>query len=406
MPGPGTCPAIPGARPWAILIGPGLARLLAGLLAVGVAAGAAAGLSEAERAARAAELERLRARIATLRREFEQVRTRHDAERRKLREVEHRAGRLVRNLRRLERELRAGEKRLAGLQRRRRALRRELAVQRRLLGEQVYAAFVIGRQEYLKLVLNQEDPGAAGRVFVYYRYFNQARARRIEEARATLARLDEVEARIRTRVAELERLRRARQRDRAALEVTLRERQAVVDRLRRELAGREEELNRLGADQRRLERLLSAIREVLADIPPEAGRAQPFARLRGRLRWPARGRVEKLYGRKRAGGRVRWNGVLIRAPEGRDVRAVARGRVAFADWLRGYGLLIIIDHGDGYMSLYGHNQALYKETGDWVEAGEVIAAVGRSGGRERAALYFEIRHRGRPSNPVQWCRNS
>jgi septal ring factor EnvC (AmiA/AmiB activator) len=114
--------------------------------------------------------------------------------------------------------------------------------------------------------------------------------------------------------------------------------------------------------------------------------------------------VRALFGRSRNAGKLKWNGVLIKASEGKDVRAVSHGRVAYADWLRGYGLLLIVDHGDGYMSLYGHNQALYKETGEWIEAGEVIATVGQSGGQQEAALYFEIRHNGKPSNPARWCK--
>jgi septal ring factor EnvC (AmiA/AmiB activator) len=132
---------------------------------------------------------------------------------------------------------------------------------------------------------------------------------------------------------------------------------------------------------------------------------QPFAKLRGRLNWPSRGKLITRYGSARKVGKLKWQGVNISAPEGTEVRAISHGRVAFSDWLRGFGLLTIIDHGDGYMSLYGGNQSLFKEVGDWVEAGEAIASVGNSGGRQDSALYFEIRHNGKPSNPLKWCRN-
>ena len=141
------------------------------------------------------------------------------------------------------------------------------------------------------------------------------------------------------------------------------------------------------------------------DLPTEQGERKAFAGLRGKLKWPSRGRLANRYGSRRKEGKLKWQGVMIKAPEGTEVTAISHGRIAFSDWLRGFGLLTIIDHGDGYMSLYGGNQSLYKEVGDWVEAGDVIASVGNSGGHRETALYFEIRHNGKPTNPLKWCRN-
>jgi septal ring factor EnvC (AmiA/AmiB activator) len=141
---------------------------------------------------------------------------------------------------------------------------------------------------------------------------------------------------------------------------------------------------------------------MLVDIPAEADGQQPFHSRKGKLRWPARGRLAQRFGAPRSGG-LRWRGVMIEAQEGGEVRAVSQGRIAFSDWMRGFGLLLIIDHGDGYMSLYGHNQTLYKEVGEWVDTGEVVALLGASGGRTESGLYFEMRHKGRPINPVHWC---
>ena len=159
-------------------------------------------------------------------------------------------------------------------------------------------------------------------------------------------------------------------------------------------------------DQRQLERVVKVITENLphTDAGLDVIRQTPFGKLKGKLVWPALGKVKRLFGKKRQSGRLRWKGVLIEARQGNNVRAVAAGRVAYADWLRGYGLLLIIDHGDGYMSLYGHNESLFKETGDWVSAGDVIASVGKSGGRKLSSLYFEIRHKGKPVNPTRWCK--
>ncbi len=358
---------------------------------------------DARRREKVEELARLRERIKSLQEHLDSVRSRHDALRSELRDTETRIAAQARALERLEGEIGEHRKELARLQSERRHYRQQLAVQRKLLAEQVRAAYAIGRQEYLKMLLNQEEPAAVGRMLRYYDYFHRARSQQIDAARATLQQLAAVQTRIQDETAALQEKRARQARDKAALEGAYADRSRVMTRLDRDLHDKGAELARLRADEKRLGDLVERLKQVLADIPPEAGNQRPFAQLRGKLPWPVAGRVEPLFGKPRGVGGVRWKGVRIDAREGREVRAVSRGRVAFADWLRGYGMLIIIDHGDGYMSLYGHNQTLYKETGDWVEAGERIAAVGRSGGQERTALYFEIRHNGRPANPARWC---
>ena len=379
---------------------------LSSVLGAGSAWCVSAGLSDTERRAKTAELEQLKKRIESLRDDLNTVKGQHDTARKELRATESRIGKLVQNLRHLRNQLKDQEQRLENLQRDRARLKKEVKQQRTLLADQISAAYVIGRQEYLKLLLNPEDPAVAGRVFTYYRYFNQARSTRIDNAMLGIQELAAVEDSIARETDKLRQLQKQKRRDRSALENTVRARKLVVAQLKTELMTKGAELDRLVENERDLEKLLNAIREMLADIPAEAGEQKSFASLKGRLSWPAMGRVEKLFGKKRGGGRVTWNGVIIHSAEGNNVRAVSRGRVAYADWLRGYGLLVIVDHGDGFMSLYGHNQSLYKETGDWVEAGEVLAAVGNSGGRETAGLYFEIRQNGRPSNPVKWCRQT
>ena len=360
-------------------------------------------LSEAERRAKARELEQLQQRLEALRAERDAVRSRYDRDQKALREVERRIGRTVRELKRLERKLQARRKRLRNLRRQEQALQRKLATQRDLLARQVRAAWMIGNQEYLKLLLNQEDPARLGRVMAYYRYFNAARSRRIDAVRDTLAELERIAGEVRTETARLETLRTRTLERQQALRADRRKRRAVVARLKAELRDREQAIGRLQENERQLRAVLEAIESSLSDLLADTGMERPFASYRGKLPWPVKGKVQKLYGKARQRSDLKWNGVRILAREGRTVRAIARGRVAYADWLRGYGLLLIIDHGDGYMSLYGQNQSLFKEVGDWVEAGEPIAAVGRSGGQERSALYFEIRHNGKPTNPVRWC---
>ena len=243
-----------------------------------------------------------------------------------------------------------------------------------------------------------------GRVVAYYDYLNRARSRRIARLERDLGALEAVQVRIAEEKAELEQARAEQARKKAALEAGRKERRQVVVRLEARLEDKGEQLESMLADKAELEKLIKALRRALDDIPPEVGQTEPFAKRRGRLPWPVEGPIAKRYGAPRSVGGLRWQGVVIRAGAGEAVHTVSHGRVAFADWLRGYGMLLIVDHGDGFMSLYGHNQSLLKEAGDWVQAGEVVAMVGSSGGRQRDGLYFEIRKDGRPRDPARWCR--
>ena len=265
------------------------------------------------------------------------------------------------------------------------------------------AAFVIGRQGFLKLLLDQRDPGAVSRNLRYYDYFNRARARRIHAVTKELDRIDTLRASIAHQMDALHRLQARQRQEKGSLQDQQRARGEVLAKVNARIKTRSQRLARMVDNEHRLETLLQRLRQALSDIPDTAGNL-PFRRLKGRLQWPSKGTIENRFGDSRRLGNLKWHGVLIDAGMGADVHAVYHGRVAFADWLRGFGLLIIIDHGDGYMSLYGHNQSLYKEVGDWVETGEVIASVGNSGGRNHPGLYFEIRHNGVPTNPVLWCR--
>ncbi|MDX1593315.1 MAG: peptidoglycan DD-metalloendopeptidase family protein [Gammaproteobacteria bacterium] len=350
----------------------------------------------------AGDLDALRARIATLQAELDEARGKQDREREKLRAIEVQIGNLHRDRRRIERDLARHGERLGELERERTARAREVAAQRHQLAAQVRAAHAMGRQEQLKIVLNQEDPARLGRLLGYYGYFNRARLARIAAIETALDRLRSVEDEVVAERARLDALHARHRESEAALEAERRERAELLARLAGRIEDHDRELARQRADEARLVKLLDSLQRALDEMP--AVERVPFGKQRGRLGWPARGGFSADYGQARGVGGARWQGVVIDAAEGGEVRAVSHGRVAFADWLRGYGLLMILDHGDGYMTLYGYNQALNKEVGDWVEEGEVIASVGRSGGNARAGLYFEIRHRGRPIDPRRWCR--
>jgi septal ring factor EnvC (AmiA/AmiB activator) len=279
----------------------------------------------------------------------------------------------------------------------------DLSREREALAGQLRAAYMIGREEPLKLLLNQKDPERAGRMFAYYGYFGRARAEQIRQIEVNVRSLGELDAQLEAednRLAELEKQQRAQV---AELEGARQRRGVVLASLEAESHTRAESLERLRSQQAGLEKLLKELRQALEKFPVDTNDA--FARLRGKLAWPVSGRVVARFGETRAGG-VKWDGVLVATERGSPVRAVYQGRVIYADWLPGLGLLTIVDHGDGYMSLYGHNERLYKAVGEQVAAGDAIASAGDSGGTPRPELYFEIRKGGRPVDPRLWFKES
>lgn len=357
-----------------------------------------------ERAEKEAELQQLHQRIAALQRELESVRGRYDAQRKELRRSERQIGNLSRKLRQLDEELGERQARMDVLLRRAGELQQLVASQRDLLAGQIRASYAMGRQEYVKILLNQENPSTVGRVITYYDYLHKARTERITTLGRNLRELEQVRSELEVETERLRSLREQRAQEKRQLEASRGKREKVLRQLKSQLEDKDTHLAGMQRDEQELKRLISALSEALEDIPAEPGNRKPFATLKGTLKWPTRGPLLASYGSQRKMGKLTWHGVRIGASRGQEVRSVSHGRVAFADWLRGYGLLIIIDHGDGYMSLYGHNESLYKETGDWVEASEVIATVGDSGGQTNSGLYFEIRNNGQPMDPVRWCK--
>ena len=271
------------------------------------------------------------------------------------------------------------------------------------LTAQIRAAYILGRNEPLKLLLNQKDPAQAGRNFAYYGYFGRMRASQIRAINENIARIDELQTKLDQEDAELAKLELAQKTQVGQLEQARQRRGKVLASLEQESRNRSEALARLQRQQAGLEKLLKDLNRALEKFPVDANDA--FAKLRGELAWPVEGKLVARFGETRAGG-VKWNGVLIAAERGTPVRAVYHGRVAYADWLPGLGLLMIIDHGNGYLSLYGHNERLYRAAGAQVRAGDTIAGVGDSGGRSQDELYFEIRRGGKPVDPRPWFKSS
>ena len=365
-------------------------------------AGVLSAASDPNPAKAEADLKAVRAQLEKVRAEMERDAGRRDKLAKELEESEKTVGDARGELDKLKRERARHTARRAELATQRRTEEGALSRDRAALAGQIRAAHMIGAQEPIKLLLNQRDPAEAGRVLTYYRYFGRARADQIAAINAhigELAALDEQLASEEERLTTLEQ----RQAGEVSRLQSARERRgrALVS-LETESKNRAKEMERLKDQQGSLEKLVRELRRALERIdkfPTDSKDA--FAKLRGKLAWPVSGKLVAAYGQTRAGG-MKWDGMLLAGSQGTPVRAVYHGRVVYADWLSGLGLLTIIDHGDGYLSLYGHNDRLYKEVGERVTAGDTIATMGDSGGRPRPELYFEIRKGGRPVDPRPW----
>jgi septal ring factor EnvC (AmiA/AmiB activator) len=305
----------------------------------------------------------------------------------------------AKELRALDQKLVAQQARLDQLVVRRDALETSLKTQREALAALLRSAYALGRNEELRLLLMQDDVDSISRLLAYYRYFERARIGEIDHLLKDLEALAQVQQSIEQETGQIRQSREAREEEARQLNAQRDERRQVLATLETNLKDQQSRLAALGKDEKGLLALLEKLRDIFADIPKQIAGAEPFAQMRGRLSWPLKGTA-----RTGAGEEGDSHGVLIAAAEGGEVRAVSHGRVVFADWLRGYGLLLIVDHGDTYLSLYGCNETLLKDVGDWVDAGEVVATSGASGGRKTPGLYFELRHDGKPMDARAWLR--
>ncbi|HEU4515953.1 MAG TPA: peptidoglycan DD-metalloendopeptidase family protein [Steroidobacteraceae bacterium] len=346
------------------------------------------------------ELREVRERIEALQRSMRRDADRRDALSGQLRDAEQNVRGARSKLGDIRKQLAESDATLERLAGERAESEAALRKQRDVLAGELRSAYVGGRQEEFKLLLSQEDPAALGRMLVYYSYFGRARATKIADIQGIVARIDED---ARAEAAERERL--------AALEAESRQQLSAVDAARDErsralkavnaqIRNRNDSIAKLKREAASLEKLIADLRRAMSDLPPTGGQA--FEKVRGRLSWPVAGKIAARFGQARGGG-LKWNGVLIETARGTPVKALYDGRVAYADWLQGLGLLVIVDHG-GYMSLYAHNEQIYKAVGDRVAGGEAIATVGDSGGRSVPGLYLEIRRGSKAIDPIPWFR--
>lgn len=404
-----------------------------------------------ERAQTQQQLDATRQDIAELKKLLGKLQEEKSGVQKELRGTETEMGKLEKQVDTLQKELKKSESELQRLDEEKKKLQSARTEQQRLIAIQARAAYQNGRQEYLKLLLNQQNPEKFARTLTYYDYLSQARLEQLKNFNETLRQLANVEQDISLQQAQLLVQKSSLDAQREALAKVRKERQLVLAKLNNDLKARDDKLKAREQDQADLAKVLKTIEETLARQAREAEEARQkaliaqqesekkrlreaqddasdaprkpakssagtlvssagpsyggsFASARGKLPWPVDGRLLARFGETRGtDSRSKWDGVMISATAGSQVHAVHGGRVVFADWLRGAGLLVILDHGNGYLSLYGHNQTLLKAAGDVVKAGESISTVGNSGGQDTPALYFAIRQQGRPSDPAQWC---
>ncbi len=379
-----------------------LRGLICSCLSIWLAQGWSVAIAEQTltRAQAESQLTKLRTEINGLKKTLDQNRKTFLEEQELLRSADLKIQTNALESRKLNSSRQAHEKTLASLHQERKEYLDSLEQRREVLAIQIMAAYQLGRESRLKLVLNQDSPALLSRMLAYYDYFNRSQKKQIRELRQVLETLDQMKANINMELSRLVEVQKRLLNVQKDIQTQREERQAIIDLLSSRIGSDETRLEELLNDRSALEELLENLSNVLADIPADLGRRLGPSELKGKLPVPVTGRVRHAFGQPRSEG-IRWQGWLIGTESGREVSTIAYGRVAYSDWLRGYGLLMIIDHGDGFMSLYANNESLLHDVGDWVEAGSVISTVGASIGNG-PGLYFEIRKNGKALDPAVW----
>ncbi|MGA8862843.1 MAG: peptidoglycan DD-metalloendopeptidase family protein [Gallionella sp.] len=357
------------------------------------------------------ELDNLRKRIAVVQQNMDKTSESRNEAADALRESERAISNSNRKLAEIAARQRAADQKLGKLQGQLRKLSTNMATQQAFLGRLLYQQYLGGKQEYLKILLNSQDPNQISRDLVYYQYIARDRAAALSTLRTNLAALNAINVAARQQREELDSLRTQQTAQKVTLVKEQQARRQVLGKISLRLRHQRREITHLQRDENRLSQLVNQLTLVLAQpvallhndkLPDSRFDGQPFDQLKGKLALPVKGEPTNRFGSPRPGSTVDWKGLFLRTSNGQPVKAIAAGRVVFADWLRGFGNLIIIDHGEGYMSLYGNNETLYKQVGDVLRGGDTIAAAGNTGGNENFGLYFELRHESKPLDPMKW----
>lgn len=398
---------------------PSLLRAFALLTCLALATTAWAGKAETSKEA----LSDLKEKIESLKKELDSKQQAHTEAADSLKQSEQSISEANRKLHELSQQQKINRNTLQSLQQEKSGLDQTIQQQQRLLSQQLYQQYLNGQQSYLQVLLTQRDPSAISRELHYYGYVARARAGLIRDLKQNLRQVSALNAQTATALQQISDLKAEQEAQRKQLETEKAERKKVLSQLATQIKAQRGEISKLRRDEKRLSDLVTRLSRIVPPTPKpqkspkprqEEGRSNDsvptqafsggnFNALKGKLHLPVRGKLTNRFGAPREDGGVSWKGLFIQASEGEEVRAIADGRVVFADWLRGFGNLLIVDHGSGYMSLYGNNQAVLKRVGDAVNAGDAVASVGNSGGNEASGLYFEMRHQSRPFDPLSWC---
>jgi septal ring factor EnvC (AmiA/AmiB activator) len=345
-------------------------------------------------------LAEVRSRIVALEKEFQKQTERRGATELELQKAERSESGLRRRLADTNGQLTTSREKLESLQNEAKDMHSEVRVYQAELEQQLRLAYVAGQDGWLQMILSERDPIQMGRELVYYSYIARQRHGLMDAVRDKLAQLDETRL---SMVREEERLSEIQRDERERLQQISQareERHLALADINKGIATQSDQITRLQGEAESLEALVAELTRVLADLP--INDSTRFVDRKGQMNWPADGRLTRKFGQSKADGHLRWDGVLLAAGAGTEVRAVHHGRVVFSDWLSGMGLLVVVEHGDGYLTLYGHNQDVVSEVGEWVNPDSVIAHVGDSGGQATSGLYFEIRKNGQPVDPHSW----
>ena len=371
-----------------------------------------ASTEKAEFAANEAKLSKLLNELESIKKRLSRDLNRHNSINKSFSDTEIKIGKLAAKHRQLTEEQQQLNKQLSALRQEQKQLQRQQEKQQALIGDHLRQAYQMGSQSELQVFLEQESPESIDRQLTYLGYINKARNKKIHEYAETVKQKLQVSHRIREQHATLETNQALLVKQQQSLATLQIKRRQQLEKLTANIKGSENRIKALDSDSAALKELLSEVAKVMAkqakrevkqkdiDVAVPDG---DFAKAKGRLPWPVNGKQQFQFGKARNSSSINWQGVTLRANAGEAVKAIYAGRVIFADWFQGQGLLMILDHGNGYMSLYGHNESLLQNAGAWVAGGETIATVGNSGGQSMAALYFEIRHNGQPNNPNHWC---
>jgi len=314
-----------------------------------------------------------------------------------LKHIEKQYGKISQNLARLNKQVTQKQQRINEIHKEIKIQQRWLDTQKSHLSGQIKAAYALGHQEQLKLLFNLNDSSRSSRVMTYYQYFNKARLNKLQHINASLQLLSTLEVEKQLEKQKIAELAQQKNTEKQKLKKSTSQRKSLLKKIKKDYKSKSSQLTKLKKNERQLLGLITALQQAKTPQLPSSFSSLPFSKLKGKLPWPVSGKIIKSFSRQS-------DGVLISAKEGRNVRAVAHGQIVFSNWFKGYGLLVIIKHDKNYMSLYAFNQSLYKEKGTWVEAGEIISTAGKSGGRDKTGLYFEIRKKNKPLNPKKWCK--